>query len=175
MWETNRSDISPWTSPVSLPLHGVWMDSTFLLSINMSVRRVIQRLNKDLTHLSQKPKAERSASGPGQPQGLTCLRWNRSLLACPNFPYSLIGKKQIYIIGKKRVDKKTTKILPTKMYVDFFLPTKIFKSFVFYCYFWRVTGIYFFVPTNILPTIINADFFYRWGIVWSQLLCELYA
>ena len=39
--------------------------------------------------------------------------------------------------------------MPTEIYADYFLPTKIFKSFVFYFYFWLVT----------LPVFITADFF----------------
>ena len=42
-----------------------------------------------------------------------------------------------YLIGKKEVSRKWLNFWPLIK----FLPTKIFKPFVFYCYYWRVTKI----------------------------------
>jgi hypothetical protein len=69
----------------------------------------------------------------------------------------VLSCKGMYLIGKK----KSAKILASdksfcrqKFMPTIFLPPKIFKSFAFYCYFWRVTkisaGFYsadFFAPT----------------------------
>ena len=59
-----------------------------------------------------------------------------------------------------------------------FLPTKIFKFFVLYCYFWRVflpfkyCRLFLYRPT-FLPTMVNAELFLSIRYNWDQISTEI--